>query len=169
MSVNKNKTRKNNKNKIQHHHLLVRAETQICPHAEDKMKVEEFVRKLIHDIDMVPLDDPKIYYMSTPKYNEGLTAITPIKTSHVAFHFWNTPDPSILHTKEGTCLLQFDIYTCGKLTAKQIRHVLHTLTFYKPCHVDITLLNRKWSLSIDKHEKWDLNGGESWSDWISHI
>jgi hypothetical protein len=165
---NNNKTRKN-RDRIQHHHLLIRAETVLCPYEADKIKISNFVKQLISDIDMKPLDEPHVYYMSTPKYNEGLTAITPIQTSHVAFHFWNTPDPAILHTKDGKCLLQFDIYTCGKLTRKHIRHVLHTLTAYKPCHIDVTLLNRKYSLTIDKHEKWSVGEGESWSDWIDKV
>ena len=168
----KNTTRKNkNENDlIQHHHLLIRAETETCPSETDKEKMKHFVHTLINDIGMVNLDDPHVYYVKNPRYNEGLTAITPIQTSHIAFHFWRNPAHSILHNVLSKCLLQFDIYTCGKLNRKQIKHVLHMLTDYKPCHTDVTLLNRKWSLSIDKHSKWDaIESSESWSDWIQSI
>jgi S-adenosylmethionine/arginine decarboxylase-like enzyme len=153
--------------KIQHHHLLIRAETVHCPAEEDKDKIKKFVAKLIDDIDMKALGEPHVYYVNTPKYNEGITAVTTIQTSHIAFHFWNTPNPATLHS-DGTCLLQFDIYTCGKLTRKQIHHILHILTPFKPCHVDVTLLNRKYSLGVDLNEQWNKSES-SWSSWISSL
>ena len=172
MSARRNKTLKNKvqDDLIQHHHLLLRIETITCPEEGDKAAMSDFVKKLISDIKMAPLDEPRVYYMKEPKFNEGLTAITPIKTSHVAFHFWKYPVAKILHNEKSKCLLQFDIYTCGKMTREQIRHVLHMLTVYKPCHADMTLLNRKWSLSIDKAAKWDcVENSESWSEWINRI
>jgi S-adenosylmethionine/arginine decarboxylase-like enzyme len=127
-----------------------------------------FVKKLISDIKMEPLDEPHIYYMARPVFNEGLTAITPIKTSHVAFHFWKYPSEKILHNPRSKCLLQFDIYTCGNLSREQIRHVLHLLTAYRPCHANMTLLNRKYSMTVDKVANWDLDT-EPWSEWIHRI
>ena len=53
---NKNKANQNKKTNdlIQHHHLLIRAETQTCPKKEDKDKMKSFVEKLIKDIEMAP-------------------------------------------------------------------------------------------------------------------
>jgi len=169
---NKNKANQNKKTNdlIQHHHLLIRAETQTCPKKEDKDKMKSFVEKLIKDIEMAPLSHPETFYVTEPRYNEGLTAIVPIQTSHIAFHFWANPSHTILHNVLSKCLLQFDIYTCGKLTKKQIKHILHELTAYQVSHIDVTLLNRKWSLTIDKHSKWDSSdSSESWNDWIQEF
>ena len=162
------KTRKQKKNSetVQHHHLLLRMETETCPLKTDKPKIKDLVKRLLTDINMKRLDEPRIYYMTVPHFNEGLTAIVPIQTSHVAFHFWKNPERQILHAKESNCLLEFDIYTCGTLTMNQIHKVLHHLTQFKPTHVDITLLNRKWSLTIERHMRWDISESE-WTDFLN--
>jgi S-adenosylmethionine/arginine decarboxylase-like enzyme len=43
--------------------------------------------------------------------NSGLTAIVMIETSHIAFHIWDQVNPG---------LLQFDLYTCGKLELEKV-------------------------------------------------
>lgn len=165
-----NKTRKTSRSKkpiLQHHHLLLRMELKTCPLKDDKEDASRMITNIIHDIHMKFLDKPRVYYVSVPRYNEGLTAIAPIETSHIAFHFWKSPDRNILHNKQSKCLLQFDIYTCSSLTIKQINHVLHHLTSYHPTHVDITLLNRNLSLTIDRHMKWDIeNSDQTWVQWL---
>jgi S-adenosylmethionine/arginine decarboxylase-like enzyme len=163
-----NRTRKQkakNFETVQHHHFLLRMETQSCPGPDDKEKAEHMIHMIINDIHMQLLDKPHVYYMKLPLFNEGLTAIAPIQTSHIAFHFWVRPDRQILHHKESKCLLEFDIYTCGNMSMQQIHKVLHHLSVFKPTHVDATLLNRKWSLTIDKHIKWDLSQGP-WTQWL---
>lgn len=160
------KLRQKNHMPIEHHHLLLRLETETCPQESDKEKLKKDITHLIHDISMNMLSVPHTYYMKYPRYNEGLTGVATIKTSHVALHFWRHPDPVILHNEKSKCLLQMDIYTCGKLTPQQIFHVLKFLEAYKVTHADITLLNRKWSLTIEKHEKWDIMDGSTWTQWI---
>lgn len=161
------KTRKQKRgyDKIQHHHFLLRMETKSCPLEKDKPRVKALVSTILDDIGMKRLDEPRIYYVVNPYYNEGLTAIVPIQTSHIAFHFWKNPEPAIMHSKDSKCLLEFDIYTCGILTLQQIHKVLHHLTQFHPTHVDITLLNRKWSLTIDRHMKWDLSES-TWREFL---
>ena len=162
-----NRTKKSrNFGTIQHHHLLLRMEMKTCPSARDKEEAGKLLQTIIHDIHMKPLDVPHIYYVKKPFYNEGLTAIMPIQTSHIAFHFWRNPDPVILKSRASRCLLEFDIYTCGSLTTSQIQKVLHHLSKYKPTRLDATLLNRKWSLAIDKHWHWSADEDASWSKWI---
>jgi S-adenosylmethionine/arginine decarboxylase-like enzyme len=165
-----NKTRKvRNFDKIQHHHFLLRMEMKSCPSDADKKQAGELLQKIIRDIRMKPLDTPRIYYVKKPYYNEGLTAIMPIQTSHIAFHFWKNPDALILKSSESKCLLEFDIYTCGSLNTRQIQKVLHHLTYYHPTRVDATILNRKWSLAIEKHWHWSADDGTSWIDWIESM
>jgi S-adenosylmethionine/arginine decarboxylase-like enzyme len=107
--------------------------------------------------------------MEYPKINEGITGIAPIETSHIAFHFWTRPDPNILHTKESKCLLEFDIYTCGSLSQRNIGKVLHHLTQYKPTYADITVLNRNLGLTIERHMHWNKNAQSSlsWVEWLN--
>lgn len=164
-----NKTRKakpGSKPLIQHHHLLLRMEMKTCPSKEDKEQAEQLIHNIIRDIHMKLLDKPHVYYVTRPAYNEGLTAIAPIETSHIAFHFWKTPDSKILHNSQSKCLLEFDIYTCGSLSIKQIKRVLHHLSHYVPTHVDITLLNRNWGLSVERHMRWDIETQGSWAKWL---
>jgi len=160
-------TKKNTRKlkKIQHHHLLLRVETARCPQSNEKHVAKEMVSRIIHDIGMKPLDTPKIYYVKLPHYNEGLTAITPIQTSHIAFHFWNSPEREILHHKESHCLLEFDLYTCGTLTPRHVQRILHHLTQFHPIHINVTLLNRNRSLKIDKQDMWNKEDGP-WTEWV---
>jgi len=164
----RNTTRKvkNEYDKIEHHHLLLRMETTICPGPDDKDKAEKLIQNIIHDIGMNLLDKPHVYYVKVPKYNEGLTAIAPIQTSHIAFHFWKNPDPKILKNNKSKCLLEFDVYTCGKMTIKNIKNIMHHLTIFNPTHADITLLNRKWSLTVDRHMRWDGTETLPWTKWL---
>ena len=151
--------------KIQHHHLLLRVETKTCPQHNEKHVARAMVSNIIKDIRMKPLDTPKIYYVKLPRYNEGLTAITPIQTSHIAFHFWNRPECSILHHKDSHCLLEFDLYTCGTMTSRHIQRILHHLSQFHPTHINATLLNRNRSLTIEKQRTWDITQGP-WTDWV---
>jgi S-adenosylmethionine/arginine decarboxylase-like enzyme len=163
------KTRRVNRpsNKIQHHHLLMRLELERSPTKNDKESVEKMIENVIKDINMKSLAAPHVYYVTYPRYNEGLTGIAPIETSHIAFHFWTRPDPKILHTSKSKCLLQFDIYTCGSLSTHNIARVLHHLTAYKPCYADITLLNRNWGLTIERHMHWSADTSVStWAKWL---
>jgi S-adenosylmethionine/arginine decarboxylase-like enzyme len=166
MNTRKNKNKSRNSEKIQHHHMLLRAETQTCPSSEDKASMERKIHQLIKDIDMASLAPVQTYYVTNPHYNEGLTGIAPIQTSHIALHFWKNPDVRILNNKQSNCLLQMDIYTCGKLTGKQIAHVLKTLEEYTVTHADITVLNRRRQLHIDRAEHWDASEPIPWDTWI---
>lgn len=167
------KTRKNRKHKskspLEHHHLLCRFETQSCPSAKDQEAVKEKLQSLIYDISMNFLGPPRSFYVTEPKWNEGLTALAPIQTSHIAFHFWKNPEKWILHNPTSHCLLQLDIYTCGSLTPENIARVLDEFSVYKPTHVDYTLINRQMTLYIDRHRRWDNRSPKSWTQWLDEI
>ena len=162
-----NKTRKNKKD-IQHHHLLLRIETIICPQESDKESMVYMIHQLVKDISMKPLGKQEVFYVREPKSNEGLTAIQVIETSHIAFHFWKNPDKSILKSKKSKCLLQMDVYTCSSLNNKQISVLLNEIGRFLPTHADITLLNRRWSLVVDKHDRYDTTKNScSWAEWVN--
>lgn len=162
--------RKTRKQTIQHHHLLLRMETKSCPTDEDKEQACHLLKMIVQDVDMKLLGEPHVYYVKSPKYNEGLTAIAPIQTSHIAFHFWRNPDPKIFQNHESKCLLEFDLYTCGTLSLKQICKVLHHLTHFGPTHVNATLLNRNHSLKIDRQLIWDTTlHSASYAHWVDKL
>jgi S-adenosylmethionine/arginine decarboxylase-like enzyme len=109
------KTRKNRNqmdySAIQHHHFLLRMEMKTCPASTDKAKAKSLIQRIVKDIHMHLLDIPRVYYVSRPIYNEGLTAIAPIQTSHIAFHFWKNPEPAILKSRVDPFLLQiFNVF-----------------------------------------------------------
>jgi len=154
--------------KIQHHHFLLRMETKTCPGAEDKADAKALVKRILKDIHMNLLGDPRVFYVKVPHFNEGLTALAPIQTSHIAFHFWKNPDLTILQNPESQCLLQFDLYTCGTLSLSQIKRILHHLTVYKPTHVNATLLNRNYDMTLERQLLWDTKQGP-WGEWVKGI
>lgn len=169
----KRRSRKQNRvsQKVQHHHFLLRMELETCPAKEDKDHVRDMIASIIKDIGMKSLAAPHVYYMTYPRWNEGLTGIAPIETSHIAFHFWTRPDPKILHTSKSNCLLEFDIYTCGTLTSRQVGRVLHHLTQYRPTYADATILNRNTGLTIERHFHWSCesqgrSSEQSWASWL---
>jgi S-adenosylmethionine/arginine decarboxylase-like enzyme len=137
--------------------------------------MEQMIGEIVGDIKMAPLGKTEVFYVAKPHYNEGLTAVQVIQTSHIAFHFWRNPDRALLKSGRSHCLLQMDVYTCGKLTTKQIGIILQALARFDPTHADVTLLNRRWSLNVERHDKWDADTGgasdngnikRSWSQWI---
>ena len=164
-----NKTRKTANLSIQHHHFLLRMELKHVPGPRDKKRAMHLLKQIICDLNMKFLAKPRIFYVEHPHYNQGLTAIAPIKTSHIAFHFWNNPEHSILHNPESRGLLEFDIYTCGALTIKHIQRVLHHLTHYCPTHINASLLNRNYALKLEKQFIWDASKNESWATWLNKL
>ena len=91
-----------------HKHLLINARVKKPMKTEGQAMA--FLEKLVKRIDMKIIQGPFASYVDKPG-NRGLTAIVMIETSHIAFHIWDEEDPS---------LLQFDLYTCGKLNLAQV-------------------------------------------------
>jgi S-adenosylmethionine/arginine decarboxylase-like enzyme len=143
-------------------------ETESSPSENDKQVARNMITNIIRDIDMHLLAAPHVYYLKHPLFNEGLTAIAPIETSHIAFHFWKTPEKNILQNPKSKCLLQFDLYTCGSLTPGHLYKILQHLTQFKPTHADATVLNRNHSLSLVRHLAWDRDE-KDWGDWLSSV
>jgi len=91
-----------------HKHLLINAKVENPISSEEE--AISFLEKLVNRIDMKIIKGPFASYVDKPG-NRGLTAIVMIETSHIAFHIWDEEDPS---------LLQFDLYTCGKLDLAEV-------------------------------------------------
>lgn len=151
---------------IEHHHLLVRMEIRHCPKEHDVDVVKGKFETIIRDIHMKALAPPTIRYLKGPPENKGMTGIMPIETSHIAFHFWDTPERGILQNSKSSCLLQFDLYTCGSLSHAQIAKVLGHMSCYRPVAAEITLLNRQTGLAIEKHVRWSEQTHGAWAPWL---
>jgi len=91
-----------------HKHLLINAKVEKPISSEEEATT--FLKDLVERIDMKIIKGPFASYVDKPG-NRGLTAIVMIETSHIAFHIWDEEDPS---------LLQFDLYTCGKLDLAEV-------------------------------------------------
>jgi S-adenosylmethionine/arginine decarboxylase-like enzyme len=160
------KTRKASRDFIQHHHLLMRMELKKCPKKKDVPRVKDMVTGILDALNMHMLDKPRVYYLDTPKNNRGMTCIAPIKTSHIAFHFWDDPDKSILHNPDSHCLLEFDIYTCGSMSPSAVKNILHELAPFEPTRAEIDILNRRHELKLEHHFHWDSKKSQVWDAWL---
>lgn len=90
-------------NKPFHKHLMLRGHITNPPKNEDE--VIQWTRELVSFLNMKILQGPFATYLDV-EGNRGLTCVTMIETSHIAFHIWDESDPA---------LIQLDIYTCGSL------------------------------------------------------
>jgi S-adenosylmethionine/arginine decarboxylase-like enzyme len=95
-----------------HKHLLINAKVNNPINNEDV--AINFLKRLVERIDMKIIKGPFASYVDKPG-NRGLTAIVMIETSHIAFHIWDEHDPG---------LVQFDLYTCGKLDLPEVLNVI---------------------------------------------
>jgi S-adenosylmethionine/arginine decarboxylase-like enzyme len=163
-----NITRKTKKH-IQHHHLLIRMESILYPSKNDIPMVNELIRRIIKKLNMKIIDIPHIYYVDKPSVNKGITGITAIQTSHVSFHIWETPEESYLLNNKSKALLQFDVYTCGYITRKDVLHVIKELGIFIPTRIDVDLLNRKKALNVDYTLRWNDTYKLCFNMWLKSL
>ena len=88
--------------KLEHKHLLVRAEVNNCPTKEDLGYVLSWMNNLINTIDMKLMQGPNISYIDQIG-NRGITCMALIETSHIVLHIWDEHTPG---------LFQLDVYSC---------------------------------------------------------
>ena len=88
--------------KLEHKHLIVRAEVDNCPTKNDLYIVLDWMTNLIKIIDMKLLQGPTISYVDQ-KGNRGITCMALIETSHIVLHIWDETEPG---------LFQLDVYSC---------------------------------------------------------
>lgn len=114
---------------IFHKHLLVNAKVNNPMQSEEE--AINFLTHLVEKIDMKIIQGPFASYVDKPG-NRGLTAIVMIETSHIAFHIWDEEDPS---------LVQFDLYTCGKLDLDTV--IKEFGKAFKVQSIDFQLIDRE--------------------------
>ncbi len=88
--------------KLDHKHLLLRAEVNNCPSEKDLSLVLSWMKRLISTINMKLLQGPNISYVDQLG-NRGITCMALIETSHIVLHIWDETDPGIF---------QLDVYSC---------------------------------------------------------
>jgi S-adenosylmethionine/arginine decarboxylase-like enzyme len=99
---------------IFHKHLLINA--KVSKPMREEQEAIDFLTNLVNRIDMKIIKGPFAKFIDNDaEGNSGLTAIVMIETSHIAFHIWDQVEPG---------LLQFDLYTCGKLDLAEVMKAL---------------------------------------------
>lgn len=88
--------------KLQHKHLLIRAEVDNCPSKDDLGYVLTWMNILINKINMKLMQGPNISYVDQVG-NRGITCMALIETSHIVLHIWDEESPG---------LFQLDVYSC---------------------------------------------------------
>ena len=86
---------------------------------------------------MKKLGKPIAYYCNK-EGNRGLTCVTVIETSHIAFHCWDERDPA---------LLQLDVYTCSELDEEVIFKHMET---FKPKTIKYKYYDRENNFKLIK-------------------
>ena len=125
---------------IFHKHLLVNAKVENPINTEEQGI--DFLTRLVERIDMKIIKGPFASYVDKPG-NRGLTAIVMIETSHIAFHIWDEEDPS---------LVQFDLYTCGKLDLAQV--LLAFGETFNIVSLDYQLFDRENGFVLEDRGSW---------------
>ena len=131
---------------IFHKHLLVNARVK-DPIASEEKGID-FLTRLVERIDMKVIQGPFASYVDKPG-NRGLTAIVMIETSHIAFHIWDEEDPS---------LLQFDLYTCGKLNLSQVLLALGET--FNVINLEYQLFDRENGFVLEDSGHWPEEGSD---------
>ena len=122
--------------KLDHKHLLVRAEVHNCPSENELSGVLSWMKKLIKAIDMKLLQGPNISYIDQPG-NRGITCMALIETSHIVLHIWDETDPGIF---------QLDVYSCKSF---DINLVIKCLTDgFEVTKIEHKFLDRNNGLSL---------------------
>ena len=129
-----------------HKHLLINARVEKPMNSEEEAKT--FLKNLVERIDMKIIQGPFASYVDKPG-NRGLTAIVMIETSHIAFHIWDEEDPG---------LLQFDLYTCGKLNLAQVLLALGET--FNVINLDYQLFDRENGFVLEDSGTWPEAGPE---------
>jgi S-adenosylmethionine/arginine decarboxylase-like enzyme len=123
---------------IYHKHLLINAKVDTPIRKEEE--AIEFLENLVNRIDMKIIKGPFAKFVDNDSEgNSGLTAIVMIETSHIAFHIWDQVNPG---------LLQFDLYTCGKLDLEEVLKALRER--FNIVSMDYVLYDRENGFEVEQ-------------------
>jgi S-adenosylmethionine/arginine decarboxylase-like enzyme len=141
-------------------------ETKLHPTKSKLHTIKELIKGIVSDLHMDILGGPYVYYQGTPYPHKGITGICSIQTSHISFHFWDTPSHQTLNNVNSRSLLQFDVYTCGSLTLAKAMNVIRRLQVYQPTEIDVDIINRKNHLKIDHTLRWNDHMKQSFEAFL---
>ena len=123
---------------IYHKHLLINAKVDTPIRKEEE--AIEFLENLVNRIDMKIIKGPFAKFVDNDSEgNSGLTAIVMIETSHIAVHIWDQVNPG---------LLQFDLYTCGKLDLEEVLKALRER--FNIVSMDYVLYDRENGFEVEQ-------------------
>ena len=100
---------------IEHKHLMISAD--FIRRVFASSWYETWMTKLIEDLEMTALVEPKAVRDATPG-NEGVTAFSIITTSHLVLHTWENTMPY---------KLQLDVYSCKPFKISTVLERLQNL------------------------------------------
>jgi len=119
---------------LKHQHVIIRAEVNQPPGANDIDSTQLWFKNLIEAIGMKILLGPFVVYCDMPG-NRGMTGISAIETSSITLHAWDEDSPGVV---------QLDVYTCADL---DLSIVLDHLKVFAPTEVEYHFIDRdadKW-------------------------
>jgi S-adenosylmethionine/arginine decarboxylase-like enzyme len=121
------KTRKNKRS--WGYHLIVDASK--CDHdaIRSKKVIQEFVKKLVSDIDMVAFGPPKIVMFGVGN-KKGYTLVQLIETSDITAHFIEETDDAY-----------FDIFSCKNFEPKTALKVIKD--YFEPTKMKVRFIKRQ--------------------------
>ena len=113
---------------LEHKHLIVKAEVAGTPLLQDLKFIEDWMRRLIHDVGMVILIEPQVAYCDQEN-NKGVTAIAALTTSSCSLHIWDEALPPYV---------QFDLYSCKDFDVDDVLNALKEfgMTRYEYIFID---------------------------------
>lgn len=102
-----------------------------CGHAQitSAIRIEQFVKQLVSDIDMVAYGEPQIVKFGTGN-KAGYTLVQLIETSNICAHFVDEDDTMYL-----------DVFSCKPFEPATVEELVRT--YFEPKTVKATFLNRK--------------------------
>ena len=122
--------------KLEHKHLLIRAEVTDCPMRDDLGYVLSWMNNLIDKIDMKLMQGPNITYVDQKGYR-GITCMALIETSHIVLHIWDEQSP---------VLYQLDVYSCKSFDLNIVLNCLKES--FKVSKIQYKFLDRKSDLIL---------------------
>ena len=96
--------------RLEHKHLLIRAEVNDCPKKDDLGHVLSWMNEIIKKIDMKLMYGPNITYVDQVG-NRGISCMALIETSHIVLHIWDEDSPG---------LFQLDVYSCKSFNLQTV-------------------------------------------------
>lgn len=153
-----------------HVHIIVRSEVLKPAIAGQGKWLDEKINKLIRDVGMEILIPAQSIWTDSER-DQGFTGIACLTTSHTAYHFWNQPQDRYMHHADAS-LLQYCMYTCGKLDAKEVFEILSFVNEFEPVRVESCIIDRATGLAMspEKHLIWDANNRQgTFREFLSNL